>query len=778
MVKSRIFTKFLRDLRHSRSQLLSVILLSMLGVWVFSGLDGYWRNLDATVESYFDEQKLADFWIMTPLADEDPEGKISGIGGIVELQGRLSIEVNTVVPGDAKLMLHTVPDRIGINIPRITSGGPLGNNDSDECLLDEWFAEANGLSPGDTVTLKLGGIKRDFIIRGLVISPEHVFNAQDIIPEPRAYGFIYVKEAAFPGIAANEICVVLSDGADAGEVKAVIEAKLPGSFVIDRKAHKSTQLIRTEVSQFRSLSKIFPVIFFAVSVLVVMTAMTRIMSNQRTQLGLLKALGYGKGSIVLHYMSFGFFPSLTGAVCGLLLGRSTLPALLLSVIDNIYILPETRIAPLSTEVLAVCLMSILLTCVICYCTCRRSVSETAASLLRPKAPAAGSRILFERFSLVWERLSFSAKMIQRNLLRNRSRTTMALAGVLSCTALIITALGLMDSVDHMIGTYYGETLKYDLRADLGEYVGNADEYRKMIDADKTEAIMEMAVNIRKKGGCGSRTVPLTVVENDQELISLGKAALPDAKNRHGNGSRNESAVIVSEKLAGILGISVGDVILLRLPGQEKEDEVYVESLVQLQIGQGIFMSEKSWSNLDKGVFAPTALLVRNPSKAANDYLEGLDEVTGIKSLQSLREKTKAGMESMNSVCVLMVAFALVLAFTVLYNMGVLNFMERVREFATLKVLGFYHREIRSLIVRENIIVAVTGILSGIYPGIWLTDLVLKSSEPDEMVFVAAVEPVSIITACCITLVFSLLIQLLLTRKVRSIVMTEALKSVE
>lgn len=819
MVKNRLFTKFLRDLRHSKGQLLSVMLLSMLGVWVFSGLDIYWRNLDVSIESYFDEQKLADFWVITPLADKDSEEKIRSVDGVEDLMSRLSYEVSTAVPEDAKLVLHAVGDDIDINIPRITSGGPLWDSDSDGCLLDVRFAEANGLAHGDSIVLKIGEEKREFVIRGLVMSPEHVYIAQDVIPEPKIYGFAYVNKAAFPNIPSNEICVLLSDDADTEEAKAAIEDKLPGAFIQDRRSHKSTQLISTEVSQFRSLSKVFPVMFFAVSALIVMTAMTRIVSNQRTQLGLLKALGYGKGTIVLHYMSFGFFPSLGGAAGGLALGRNTLPAFLWNILDDIYILPDVKTAPLSAATLTVCMSSVLLTCIICWCACRRSAAETSASLLRPKAPASGSRILLERISPIWERLSFSAKMIQRNLLRNKIRTIMALSGVLSCTALIITALGLLDSVDHMVDTYYGETLKFDLRADLDEGAGSAGEYRRLIDAGKVEGIMEMAASIRKTDGNGSRAVLLTVVENDHELLSLDTAGtspgteetgkngrntrqsypadsyaddkyrigiqdnrvqhdMPDTGAEYETEIRHRESVIASEKLAQVMGISAGDILKLKLPGAAEEVEVFVERLVPVPIGQGIYMYERSWNSLKKGEFTPTALLIRNPCKEVYDLLEGLDEVTCIKSLQTLRDKTKEGLESLTGVSVLMVAFALVLAFVVLYNMGILNFMERVREFATLKVLGFRHREIRSLIVKENIIIAVTGILAGIYPGVRLTDIVMKSSEPEDMVFSAVAEPTSILAACCITFVFSLLVQYMLAGKVRSIVMTEALKSVE
>lgn len=796
MVRNGLLKKFLRDIMLAKGQILSIVILSALGVMVFSGLDAAWRDLDASVEQYFEEQKLADFWIITAASDKNMERRIARINGVEDVQSRFSYEMETTLPGDPKLMLHAVRDDIRINMPRIVRGNTLWENDYKGCLLDVWFADANGLSPGDDITLKIGDRRTTFTVRGLVISPEYVFTSKDIIPEPKSFGFIYTNIREFSAMSRNEICVILADDADAAKVKAAIEDELPRAFVRDRKSHNSTQMIRNEVSQFSSLSVLFPIMFFMVSALIVLTTMTRIVENQRTQMGLLKALGYGSGRIMRHYLSFGLFPSLLGSVGGLVAGKFTLPQFLLNVMADMYALPEIKTAPISYAAFSVCVLSVAMTCIICYISCRRNISENAASLLRPKAPKAGSRILIERITVLWSAFGFSTKMIMRNLFRSKVRAFMALAGVLSCTALIITAFSLMDTMDHLIDSYYGKTLLYDYRADLDESGGSIGKYRRRMDAERVEGIMEMVVNIRKADVGGvtweydddgvagdnndggrtgeygkkieqeSRTVLLTVFEDRQELIFLGAQ------------DNSENTAIVSQKLAEVMGLDIGDTLELKLPGVEKEEKVVIAGLSQIQIGQGLYMTESVWEDLERGAFKPTALLVKNPGRGCIDYLEGLDEVTGIKSVPSLKEKTRAGMEPFSSVAFLMAAFALSLAFVVLYNMGILNFIERIREFATLKVLGFYQREIRSLIVRENVIVTLAGILAGVYPGIWLAGMVMAASEPDDMVFVSVVDPVSIIAACGITFAFSLLIQRLLAGKVRSIVMVEALKSVE
>jgi putative ABC transport system permease protein len=275
------------------------------------------------------------------------ERRIARINGVEDVQSRFSYEMETTLPGDPKLMLHAVRDDIRINMPRIVRGNTLWENDYKGCILDVWFADANGLSPGDDITLKIGDRRTTFTVRGLVISPEYVFTSKDIIPEPKSFGFIYTNIREFSAMSRNEICVLLADDADAAKVKAAIEDELPRAFVRDRKSHNSTQMIRNEVSQFSSLSVLFPIMFFMVSALIVLTTMTRIVENQRTQMGLLKALGYGSGRIMRHYLSFGLFPSLLGSVGGLVAGKFTLPQFLLNVMPICMRVPEIKTAPIS-----------------------------------------------------------------------------------------------------------------------------------------------------------------------------------------------------------------------------------------------------------------------------------------------------------------------------------------------------------------------------------------------------------------------------------------------
>ena len=365
-------------------------------------------------------------------------------------------------------------------------------------------------------------------------------------------------------------------------------------------------------------------------------------------------------------------------------------------------------------------------------------------------------------------MGFNAKMVCRNLLRNKARTLMSLIGALCCTMLIITSLSLSDSVKYFVGKYYEGTLRYTVRAKLDAGAGAVEGYRRRVEAQRVEGVMDKSVSIRL--GDAFRATTLTVLEDDQRLMNLGAdetwMPLP------------ADGVLLSRKLAEALGAQVGDRVNLWLTGDSDPVSVTVSGVAEITIGQTVFMSRTVWDGCKKGDFVPTALHVLSPTQAGLDYLSGLDEFEEFQYPPSEMADTLKVLESLQGVFRLMAGAALGLAFVVLYNMGILNFVERCREYATLKVLGYHQREIRRLILTENALVSGLGVLMGILPGWWLTGVVFRSCETDTMVFISTVTPTSVLLACTVTFAFSCLITGLLTRKVRTIDMVEALKSVE
>ncbi|MDD3412201.1 MAG: ABC transporter permease, partial [Eubacteriales bacterium] len=495
---------------------------------------------------------------------------------------------------------------------------------------------------------------------------------------------------------------------------------------------------------------------------------TRMVENQRVQMGTLKALGYGDGAITRHYMSYAFFPSLAGALLGLAVGRVTLPYILWDMEAAHYILPYQLQAAISWEQWAVCALAVVLACGICLRTYRKSAREVTAALLRPKPPKEGSRLLLERIPGLWKRFGFNTKMVARNLMRSKARTVMSLIGVLCCNMLIITSFGLQDSVKYFVGNYYNGTLHYDVRADLTAEAGELSAYRARIGAERVDGVMEKTVSLRT--GSASRTTMLTVLEEEQQSLRLGANRTVMALAPGG--------VTLTRKLADVMEIELGQSVQLWLPGDDEPIETTVTGVADVNIGQGAYMLAQEWERLGKGAFTPTALLVTAPTDEGLRRLNDLDELDALKYPAVQYGQTFGVLQSMTGVFSLMSGAALGLAFVVLYNMGILNFMERYREYATLKVLGYHQREIRRLMTRENNLITLLGLALGVAPGWWLTAAVLKSCESSEMVYESTVALSSIAIACVVTYLFSCFVQWLLTRKVRTIDMVEALKSVE
>ena len=413
-------------------------------------------------------------------------------------------------------------------------------------------------------------------------------------------------------------------------------------------------------------------------------------------------------------------------------------------------------------------LTVVMSVLICLYTYQKSARETTAELLRPKPPKAGRRILLERVGFLWRRFSFNTKMIVRNLMRNRMRTVMSFVGVLCCNALIIASLGLQDSVNALAENHYTKALCYDVRAELTSQADSADSYRRRLDAEGVECIMEKSLSARS--AAQSRTTLLTVVEAGQTMLRVGK---------------NETLVeilpggaAITEKLAQTLAVSVGDTLELFFPGDDVPARVTVTQIVFNSVSQGLYMESKTWESLRKGAFTPTAILLSQPTQTCLDELDAMEEVDKLTWPVDQAQELTQMLDMLASIFAMITLIALALAFVICYNMGLMNFSERTREYATLKVLGYHQREIRGLIIGENNIVSLLGVLSGILPGIGMTGLVLRVCESETLAYPSRPAVLSVVLASVVTYVFSLLIQLLLTRKVRGIDMVEALKSVE
>ena len=769
MVKNTLRKKLVRDMTRSAMQFLSIILLCALGTFAYAALDGMARMTRTTIDTYFEENNLSDFWVTVPSGVERSTlAKIEEIDGVSEVIARTVTDMETTLGEGINVNFTSYDGEMTINAPLLREGELLSPNDLRGCLIQERFAKVQGLGVGDRLTVKLGGQEHTFMIRGVVVSPEYIALSLGVAADPAKYGFILANSRALPALPLTQAVVTLESGAEEEVVKQAIEAALPDALVLNRKAHTSTARCENDAQMFENMTYIFPLLSYAIAALIVMTTLSRMIDNQRMQMGTLKALGFSAGQIRNHYLSYAILPSFIGAMMGTVLGHTLLPPLLWDALMSQSEMPYRLRPPVSLPAWGMVALTVVMSVIICWFTYRKSAKETTAALLRPKPPKDGKRILLERITPLWKRLSFNSKMIVRNLMRNKLRTVMSFVGLLCCTMMIILSFGLQDSVKRISNKYYTETLRYDLRANLKGDVGTADSYERRLKADKVECVMETSVSLRADGG--ARTVMCTILRDEQTMQHLGKneTYLP----------LETGTVAVTLKLTQTLGIDIGDTVRLYLPGDDEPLEMTVGQIAHNNTVQGVYMNRSTWEAQRKGDFAPTAIQLQGISDALIAELEEMDEVDTLDNPQDQITDMLALLEALNSVFAMLTGIALALAFVICYNMGLMNFVERLREYATLKVLGYHQKEIRGLILKENLIISILGVICGIYPGYLLTDVVMHSCEPETSFYPGIPSTQSVILACVITFCFSIFIQLVLTRKVKKIDMVEALKSVE
>ena len=761
--------KLFRDMRRSAMQFIAMMMLCFLGTWCFSGLDANWRTMDRSFSTYFEENNVADFWIkgsgFTALELE----RLEHLDGLEATIGRSWLTVDCPDLGDdVTVTMHAYDGEMTINIPYLRSGSLLDSGDKRGILVEEQFAQAQGLSVGDHLTLSISGTEITFIIRGTVLSPEYLVTSKDVAPSPSTYGYVLLNRCAVSFLPINEVVATLTPGADENAVKQSICDLLPAALVTTVNTNGGTATSHSFVAMFRNMSYLFPVLVYAIATMIVVSTLTRMIENQRIQMGTLKALGFPARKIRNHYLAYALVPSFVGSLTGLYAGLYTLPDVIWAMVTHNSRMPYMLRSDISVLSWCAFVGTIVLSLVVCWFVYKKAARECAADLLRPKPPKNGTRILLERWTGLWTRLSFNTKMVIRNIFRNFGRSFLSFVGVFCCNMLIVCSFSLQYSIPTFISAYYTGTHIYDMRVDLESGAGTLESYQNRLRAEKIEGIMEVSVSA--VGPNQTRACLLTVIPEGQELLRLGEnQTLMEMP---------ETGACVSRKLCTLLGLQEGDTITMYMTGDDDPLELPITAIAETNIGQGVFVSRTVWEGCRKGEFAPTALLIKGPAEGLAEELTDMDEVSSLKYPADQNRQTLSVMDSTTVMFSILSGAALLLAFIICYNMGLMNFTERTRDYATLKVLGYHQKEIRRLMMREQEAISVLATLLSIGPGMLLTKIILKMCEMESMVWTASFNPWDIVKACAISIAFAWLIERFLTRKVKTIDMVEALKSVE
>ena len=566
--------------------------------------------------------------------------------------------------------------------------------------------------------------------------------------------------------------------------KQIKKIEKPTLYILDRDSHQSFVEYEGCANSIDALAKIFPVFFFAVAALVCLTTMTRMVDEQRINIGTLKGLGYKTSQISKKYILYALIACITGSILGLAIGFSVFPTVIFFAYGMMYSIENIVYVfsiPIAIGITSLALIIITLSA---YMACRKELKETPAILMRPKAPKSGKRILLERVPFIWNRFSFISKVTVRNIFRYKKRFLMTVLGIAGCTALILTGFGIKDSIEMILTGQYGTLFKYDMSLVIQSDMTDKQIYelrKNLSDIDEINKYEffsyengDIKVNNTKK------EITIVVPENLEKMDKF--IHLQDRKTQNPI-ELNNKGIVLTEKIARDLGVKAGDEIEL-INSDDKKAKIKVSHITENYISHYAYISPENYIKLfEKDLdFNRLIGILNNPSVKIEDKLSkklfDIETVDGITFNTASKETFHNTIKNLNYVVLIMIISAGALAFVVLYNLTNVNISERIREIATIKVLGFYDKEVSAYIYRENIILTIIGTVVGLGLGTILHKFIMVTVEIQSMMFGRVIDMSSYFIAAVLTIVLSLFVNLAMFYKLRNVKMVESLKSVD
>ena len=567
--------------------------------------------------------------------------------------------------------------------------------------------------------------------------------------------------------------------------KEVDDIETPEWIVTDRNDLPEYSDFGDNAERLKNIGKVFPMIFFLVAALISLTTMTRMVEEQRTQIGTMKALGYGKASIASKYLSYAFLATVGGSIAGVLFGEKVLPFIIIqaygimywNIGDHMQLDYELQYALIASGAAVICTMGATLF------SCAKTLAETPASLMRPPAPKEGKRILIERISFIWKHLSFSWKSSMRNLFRYKKRLFMTIFGIAGSMGLMLVGFGLYDSIMDIALLQYDQIQHYDAMVINDEDATDSQEkdLLKFLDGNSeidhyTRVQLTKMTAPKEKGSVSIYVYVPENTENFKEDVTLR-----DRKS-HEQYELTDDGAVICEKTASLIGVKAGDKITL-----EKDNRKYkvkITAVTENYMGHYVYMTPSCYEKTfgEKPEYSSTVYTMKEDAESDLETLGNAilkyPAALSISYTSSTAGQVERMLGSLGAVIWVLIISAGMLAFVVLYNLNNINITERQRELATLKVLGFYDGEVSQYVFRENVLLSFIGILAGAVFGIFLHRYVITTVEVDAVMFGRNIKPISFVYSGLITFGFSMFVNMVMHFKLKKIDMVESLKSVE
>ncbi|MBN2372438.1 FtsX-like permease family protein [bacterium] len=823
--------KLIRDMLKARGQVIAVCAVIMCGIAGYSSVLSAFRNLKLTRDTYYKEYRFADFTIMMEKAPVSAVLKVRDISGVAVAQGRIVKDVNLDIPGSDVPKIGRIISLPGmrqglVNSIYLASGRYFSEAAMDEVIVNDSFLKKNGLRIGDRIHVLINNKRQSLRIIGTALSPEYVYmvrNSQEFIPGPERFAVLWVRydfaEMAFDmGGACNEIVGLLEDagqvysqkiperlkigyrrgtdrlqpedsahtfsaclrsGDALDDITALAEKMLEpyGYFTtVKRDDQLSNRYLSDEIKGLAVTARIWPGLFLCVAAVILMIMLGRMVKRERTEIGILKAYGYSRYSVALHYVKFALVISTAGSILGFISGQ-LLGRGMIGMYVRFFQFPvlRHRFYP------DIFITSIIISSIFALIGALGAVAGTfrisPAEAMRPESPAVYRSILLERLGILWGRLAFTWKVIMRNIFRYKFRSSFTIFGVAISTALLLLGYLSADSMSFLIDNHFKEVQREDVRVSLeGERPKDAlRELQSYENVIKAEPLFEYPFTLRS--GWREKDLLITGVMQDSDMLHiLGTGG--ERIYTQGDG------LILNDRTAKEMGLSVGDQVTMKpLMGKiKKETKVRVADIASQYLGLGAYMNIHALSRLMGEPFVMNAALLRvadgteyKINKAFKDVPAIAAVVLKSDTIKGIEETLAASMDIMNIINIILAG---VIALAVIYNSTSISITERKRDLASLRVLGFTRKEAGDIVFNENYMLSAIGLLTGLPLGLFLFRLIIKLYETDLYRLPVKVNSISCWITSGIIVAFVFAANRISGLRIRDLDMIEALKSRE
>ena len=764
-----LIKKMFRDMKKNWFPFVSILILSYLALFLYTGMSCSNIGIRQLRSEYHKETNLADIWIYGMDMTDDICGKIDAISDVDDSQLRMKLTAESTEGYQIDLYAEKENN---ITVPYNMDGADFDAGAQQGIWLNSRYAKAHDINVGDMFTIKWNGIEISQEIKGFIMSPEYEYYKapEDVEPDFSHMGYAYMSYDSLKEILGdtmpsyNQIVVTIGN-ANASEVENDITAAIDDNYsqIFDQSNFNGLTAFDGELSQHDMFAYAFPIIFILIAILTIITTMGRIINNQRTQIGTMKALGIKRHKFIIHYIMFSLVVSAVGCIVGVITGPIVMGPVFNDFMPESYSMPKWGYS-YSFKFYIVALAIVVICAFASYINCRKLINLNTVEILYARATKDAKNCLFEKLPF-WKRFKFATKYNLRDMARAKIRSIIVVIGIGCGTILILCALGCNDTMDGMKSWMFDDLMKYDSSIRISTLTPK-EEYTKIAEDEDGELLMSSSVEVRSDNGKETAKTGLTVPQSDK-LYTITDT------NKKVCGLKDDE-IYITENFAKEHGIKTGDELEIRTSGENEWKKVKVTGLINNPNTQGIVMLE---STLEKnGIdFVPTTIIT-SKSVDENKY-ENSDYVISVSSKSDMVKSWESNIEIFDVIIMIFVSFSFVLVFIVLQNAATLSFNERRKEFATLKVMGVKHTDLKKILRAQNLWLTIVGILAGMPFAIYVLRLMFETNGGD-VDYVAEITPLTYIISAIITYIVSLAINTILSRKVRKIDMAESMKATE